>query len=58
MDRSTLLGLDPVESLLASREGNFAQVLAFAAARACCCELNDHSPDSTRPTIPAPSRAL
>ena len=57
MCRSTLNGLDPLENLLAQREGNLADVLAFAARRAAACAVHDHSADSTRPTIPVPQSA-
>ncbi len=58
MCRSTLIGLDPDETYLAQREGNFAEVLAFAADRACRVAAvedgtssADCGPESTCPTV-------
>ncbi len=52
-----ILTNDPVYSALASGLGTLAYALAFAAMRAEMVEVNDTSPDSSRPTIPCPAQA-
>ena len=54
MDNSNGCGLDPLEFLLGQREGNFAEVLAFAARRAASAVSHDHGPDSSCPTQRCP----
>lgn len=54
MSYNALHGLEPLENILGSREGNFADVLAFAAHRAEMAVEHDSGTDSTRPTWPAP----
>ncbi len=45
----------PIYSAIAEGPGSLAKTLAFAAMRAETCKDNDRSPDSTSPTVPAPS---
>lgn len=54
MSTSRIFGFDPVESILARGPFTFAKALAFATVRAESTAVNDDSPASTQPTIPAP----
>ncbi len=57
MSSSTTFGFSPEEQILGSAPHTFARALAFAAHRSEQEWGNDHSPDSTRPTIPVAAQA-